>query len=269
MGRKAESYILMRIRNIRFATVTRIRAHISSALLFVAMGAAALAQSALPDAPSETQHRNIIRDIAVDQKTIWTAPAHIQKSDLKWIVPLGAGTAVLIATDRQSSGALGSSETRQDISDGISHLGAAYSTFGASGIMWAVGRWNHKERLQRTGYESLEALSDSSIVVLALKVATVRERPDRGDGDGSFWESGSSFPSGHAILSWTMASVVAHEYRSPWIQAAAYGTAGAVSAARFTGKNHYASDLVIGSTLGYLVGRFVVHRHHEDTVQTP
>jgi len=102
-----------------------------------------------------------------------------------------------------------------------------------------------------------------------LKVATNRQRPESGDHDGAFWEGGKSFPSGHAISSWTMASVVAHEYRSPWIEVAAYGTASAVSVARFTGKNHFASDVLVGSTLGYLIGRFVVHRHREDTVPSP
>jgi hypothetical protein len=243
----------------------RIRNHILSVLV-LGLGNASFAQAVLPDPPSQSQSRNIIRDIVVDQKTIWTAPAHVRKSDLKWILPLGAATAALIATDRRSSGALGPSETRQDISDGISHLGAPYSTYGASGLMWAVGRLNHRERMQRAGYESVEALTDSSIVILALKVVTNRQRPLSDDHDGAFWEGGKSFPSGHAIMSWTMASVVAHEYHSRWMAAAAYGTAGAVSAARFTGKNHFASDLVIGSTLGYLMGRFVVHRHHEDTV---
>ncbi len=263
------SYIPVRIRNIRIGTAMRVRIYIPSALLALSLGGASFAQGVLPEAPSQTQSHNIVRDIAVDQKTIWTAPAHVHKSDLKWILPMGAATAALIATDRRSSGALGPSEIRQDISDGISHLGASYSTFGASGIMWAVGRWNHKERLQRTGYESLEALTDSSIVVLAVKAATNRQRPTSDDHDGAFWEGGKSFPSGHAIMSWTMASVVAHEYHSRWIEAAAYGTAGAVSAARFTGKNHFASDLVIGSTFGYLIGRFVVHRHREDTASTP
>ena len=242
---------------------------ISSLSLVLALGSATFAQSVIPQAPSQEYGHNIIRDIAVDQKTIWTAPAHVRKKDLKWILPLGGATAALIATDRQSSGALGPSETRQDVSDAISHLGAAYSTFGASGIMWAAGRWNHKERLQRTGYESIEALTDSSVVALVLKAATNRQRPGSADHDGAFWEGGKSFPSGHAIMSWTMASVVAHEYRSRWIEAAAYGTAGAVSVARFTGKNHFASDVLVGSALGYLVGRYVVHRHHADTVPSP
>ena len=262
------SYILVRFRNIRVGTVMRIR-NISPLLLSLTLGCTTLAQTVLPEAPSQTQDHNIVRDIAIDQKTVWTAPAHVHKSDLKWILPLGAATAALIATDRHSSGALGPSEIRQDISDGVSHLGAPYSTFGASGLMWAVGRWNHKERLQRTGHESVEALTDSSVVILALKAATNRQRPLSDDHDGAFWEGGKSFPSGHAVSSWTMASVVAHEYRSPWIEVAAYGTASAVSVARFTGKNHFASDVLVGSAVGYLIGRFVVHRHHEDTAHSP
>jgi len=247
----------------------RLRDHILSAVIALSLCGASFAQSALPDTPSHTQYHNIVRDIAVDQKTISTAPGHIHKNDLKWIIPISGATAALIATDRRSSGALGPSSTRQHVSDDVSQLGATYSTFGAAGIMWAVGRWNRKDRLQRTGYEGVEALTDSSIVVLALKAATNRQRPGSGDHDGAFWEGGKSFPSGHAIMSWTMASVVAHEYRSRWIQAAAFGTAGAVSAARFTGKNHFASDALVGSTIGYLVGRYVVHRHLQEVSQNP
>src|SRR5262249_61019831 len=107
-----------------------------------------------------------------------------------------------------------------------------------------------------------EALIHSAIVVTGLKLATGRKRPDQGRGDGRFWGGGTSFPSGHAIGIWSLATVLAEEYRDrPAWRIGAYGLATVGSLSRVTGRNHFPSDVLIGSTLGYLIGRYVV-RHH-------
>ena len=60
-----------------------------------------------------------------------------------------------------------------------------------------------------------------------------------------------------------MATVVAHEYHdNRAVQVAAYGLATAVSVSRFTGRNHYISDVLVGSALGYGIGRYVYRTHH-------
>jgi membrane-associated phospholipid phosphatase len=41
-----------------------------------------------------------------------------------------------------------------------------------------------------------------------------------------------------------------------------YGLATAVSFTRMSGQRHYASDVLIGSAIGYLIGKFVT-RHHD------
>ena len=41
---------------------------------------------------------------------------------------------------------------------------------------------------------------------------TKRERPYTGNGKGSFFYGGDSFPSDTAAVSWATASVIAHEY---------------------------------------------------------
>jgi len=40
-----------------------------------------------------------------------------------------------------------------------------------------------------------------------------------------------------------------------------YGTATAVSVTRFTGGVHFSSDVVVGSVLGYLIGRHIFRVH--------
>lgn len=79
-------------------------------------------------------------------------------------------------------------------------------------------------------------------------------------GKGHFFQTSgvdNSFPSGHTILTWTAASTVAHEYPKPWVEWLTHGTAVVVSVTRFTSLQHFPSDMVVGSALGYLVGRHI------------
>lgn len=109
---------------------------------------------------------------------------------------------------------------------------------------------------------------DSLLVVEALKLATNRERPNEGNGQGGFWPHGTrsyeldgSFPSGHAAESFALARVIASEYPKKPVQIAAYAFALAISASRVTARQHFPSDVLVGGTFGYLIGGYVV-RHH-------
>jgi membrane-associated phospholipid phosphatase len=108
-----------------------------------------------------------------------------------------------------------------------------------------------------------EALINSGIVAAVLKSSTQRRRPRAGEERGEFFEGGLSFPSGHTIAVWSLATVVANEYRDKHlVQIGAYGLAAAVSVSRFTGRNHFLSDVLVGSAIGYGIGRYVYRTHH-------
>src|SRR5207245_6205405 len=74
---------------------------------------------------------------------------------------------------------------------------------------------------------------------------------------------GNSFASEHSALAWSIASVLAHEYPGPFSKLAAYGLASAVTLTRVTSKQHFASDAVVGSALGWYFGRQVYRAHHD------
>jgi hypothetical protein len=56
-----------------------------------------------------------------------------------------------------------------------------------------------------------------------------------------------------------MATVIAHEYPKPWVEALAYGATAAVGGGRFLGRDHWASDVFAGSALGYFIGSHIFH----------
>jgi membrane-associated phospholipid phosphatase len=178
---------------------------------------------------------------------------------------------VLFATDRQTAGELaepGDHHSRLKLSADISKGGAFYTTTGIAGAFYLVGRASHNKRARETGILGFEALIDSGIVTSAIKLASQRPRPTVDDASGEFFDKGSSFPSGHAASVWSLATVIAHEYgrHRPLVQIAAYGAATAVSLARFTGQNHFLSDVLIGSAIGYGIGRYVYRTNHDRTL---
>lgn len=92
----------------------------------------------------------------------------------------------------------------------------------------------------------------------AFKVVSNRVRPDRFRAQGNFWDAGGrSFASGHAAISFAVASVLAKHTNNRWKKIALYGLAGAVSFARFPAKKHFLSDILVGSTIGYVTGTYI------------
>jgi membrane-associated phospholipid phosphatase len=218
--------------------------------------------------PTPTLERRFFRNVLRDQGAIWTSPFHMGHGDAKWLAPLGVGAAVFFATDRRTAGEMiegSDNSTRLRISRDISQAGNLYTTGGAAAAFYLIGRASHNARARETGLLAGEALVDSSLVVEALKAVSRRQRPPTDHASGEFFEGGTSFPSGHAISAWSFASVVAEEYgqHRPLVRFGLYSLAAAVSFSRFTGRNHFLSDTLVGSALGYGIGHYVYRKHHD------
>jgi membrane-associated phospholipid phosphatase len=98
-----------------------------------------------------------------------------------------------------------------------------------------------------------------------MKLISFRERPTVDNAKGKFFQSSvgvdSSFPSMHSVIAWSSATVIASEYNGPLTQVAAYGLATGVSLTRVLSRQHFPSDVLVGSAVGWLIGRYVVHKH--------
>ncbi|MGA9769984.1 MAG: phosphatase PAP2 family protein [Blastocatellia bacterium] len=211
--------------------------------------------------------RQFLRNILRDQRAIWTSPFHLSGQDACWLVPLGLGTAALIGTDHRTAKQLGDNVTRLSISRHISRIGVGYTAAGIAGGFYLVGRLTKNEKARETGILSAEAFIDGVIVSQVLKTVTQRPRPIKDDGSGEFFAGGTSFPSGHSITAWALAAVVANEYHDHrLVQIGAYSLAALVSMSRFTGRNHFLSDVLVGSVIGYGIGRHVYRAHHDPNV---
>lgn len=220
------------------------------------------APSATPS-PTPKKERRFFADIVRDQRAIWTSPFHLARGDAKWLAPLGISTAALIASD-QETGELSDNRGRISVSKDISFAGSIYSTGSVAAAFYLIGRATVNERARETGLLGGEALINSAVVFSVLKNVTQRPRPTRDGAHAEFFDGGHSFPSGHAASAWALATVIANEYHDrSAVQIGAYGLAVAVSVSRYTGRNHFLSDVLVGSAIGYGIGRYVYKTHHD------
>jgi hypothetical protein len=205
---------------------------------------------------------HLLRDLVDDQKTIWTSPTHLRLVDADWLVPLGGALGAMLATDRETSKHLSNSPNRIKYSKDVANYGVG-SLVAVGGGLYLWGQVTHDDHKRETGLLAGEAAINSLAVTYAVKYAFGRERPLEDNYRGRFWQGGVSFPSEHSAAAWSIASVIAHEYPSPLTTFLSYGLAAAVSASRVTGKQHFPSDALLGSAIGWFVGQ-EVYRHHHD-----
>jgi membrane-associated phospholipid phosphatase len=245
-------------------SISLFRISVPAFIFAVCLSASAQTPSPTPVAsPTPTLEHEFFKNVVADQKAIWTAPFHLHERDGRWLAPIGLGAAALIATDQRTGDEMAESTGQLNASRIVSYAGSAYGVGAVAGAFYLAGRAGHDARARETGVLGAEALLDSAVVVTALKEITQRTRPSGGRSRSDFFDGGSSFPSGHSIEAWSLAAVIANEYHGHLgVQIAAYGIASAVSVARFTGEKHYLSDVLVGSAMGYGIGRYVYRTHH-------
>lgn len=231
-------------------------------------------QPGLPDAPQPQKAdpdaatvRNTPRNILKDQEAIWTSPAHLNASNALGPVALVLATTVVVTTDHQVMS--------DHFLDTNLNNDASTASNGLTGLMvaapvafFALGKMGHADQATETGILGGEAMADSLAVDYAMKAITMRERPTLDGAKGKFFKSSvgidSSFPSTHAIVAWSSAAVIASEYPGVLTQIAAYGFATGVSVTRVLARQHFPSDVLVGSAVGWMIGRYIYHRHHRD-----
>ncbi len=201
-----------------------------------------------------------VKHLVGDQKQFWTSPARFRTKDLKWILPAAGITAAFIASDSWWSRQVNPSHMQTSLH--ISDYGA-YSMIGLTGASFLFGHMTHDDHLQEAGLLTGEAAINATGVAYLFKEMTQRQRPLQDSGNGDFFKGGSSFPSEHSAIAWSVASVWAHEYPGWLSQTAAYGLATAITITRVTAKQHFPSDVIVGSALGWYFGRQVYRAHHD------
>jgi hypothetical protein len=168
----------------------------------------------------------------------------------------GAASAIMHngGLDRRIADHFDEHDTFDNFSDeALNVAGSPITHFGATAIWYVVSAENQDDRNKQCAITMLSALTINGAVTGGLKMIRQNDQPD-----GQIW----AWPSGHTSSSVTVASVL-HEFYGLKVGIPAYIGAGLVGWRMMDDGDHWASDILFGAMLGWVVGHTVA-RHHED-----
>jgi membrane-associated phospholipid phosphatase len=238
------------------------------------------AQPPVASEPAPTNTNPIERDVSFrklplnflhDQRDIWLFPVQLAKGR-HWLPTalVVGGTAALIASDPQVMPHFRQTDNFHDFNRAFSSTTTGAMIAGVPAAVYAIGLIRKNAYDQKTALLAGEALIDDEVVMVAIKAITRRQRPTElapnasysdtfFNSNGSIFGKGTSFPSGHAMMAFSVATVLAHRYHQHrWVPYLAYGAAAAICFTRVTNGSHFPSDVFLGAALGYGIARFAV-----------
>ncbi|HKD08570.1 MAG TPA: phosphatase PAP2 family protein [Bryobacteraceae bacterium] len=215
----------------------------------------------------------LLPNLLDDQKYLWSFPGRLAQGQ-NWI----GTTAVLgVAGGLQALDPIAGEYFRQtatfhSFNNIFTSKATAIGTIVAPLTLYGVGLIHKDSRMQQTALFAGEAVADAEILATVMKSSTRRLRPADVPVHGNYWDTwfeshgsvlrgNGSFPSGHTIAAFSVATVVASRYRNRrWVPYVSYGLASLVGFSRLTLSSHFASDVFMGAALGYSTSRFAVLR---------
>ena len=214
-----------------------------------------------PDSPAGAEHQGLVKRsvkrIAADQKRLYLAP--FEPHNFKWDAIVLIGTGAFLAADRHIENNVSHSNfNAYQVTSNIALAGLASSLAG----IYLYGFKTEHRHARETGELELETLINTFLIYTPMQLIAGRQRPDEGNNHGDFLKHhalNTSFPGGHAMFTWAMASVLADEYPKPWARVLSYGAAFTVTFTRFMARDHWSSDMFLGMGLGLAIAENTFH----------
>jgi membrane-associated phospholipid phosphatase len=227
---------------------------------------------ATPATDRDVSERIVFLNILHDQKDLWLFPTKLSHENhwLPTIVVVGA-TAGLMTADAHDAPYFRRTQSFGGFNKVFSGNITNSEILIAPASFYLVGLLDKDAYTRKTGLLAGEALADVTVLELVMKGVTRRLRPSDIAPNGNFSDTffkanksplSSSFPSGHAISAFAVATIIASRYgkRHRWVPFVAYGAAAVIGFSRVTTQAHFPSDAFLGAALGFAVAQFDVLR---------
>ena len=166
----------------------------------------------------------LLPNLLNDQERIWTFPARlVNRQDWIPTTAIVGTTAALWTFDPTEASYFRRTPTFNGFNNIFTGKATAIGTIAAPASLYAIGLIRKDSKMQHTALLAGEAVVDAEVVTTVLKDATKRVRPAaiRPTGNyydswfessGSFLRGNGSFPSGHTIAAFSVATIVARRY---------------------------------------------------------
>jgi len=219
----------------------------------------------------QNKETNIIKIIGSDFKTsfgdgisLYSSPFRFSGSD--WLktggVMLAAGAFMNFDKDIRKEFSKVHTSTKDKIADIGNGYGNAFAPVILGGGIYSYGLIFKDDYVRETGRMVIEAVVFAGIFTDVSKVIIGRSRPytERGPYFYKMFTFNSDFlslPSGHSTVAFAASTVLANRIKNIYASIGLYSLSFLTAASRIYSDDHWTSDIVIGSAIGYFVGDFI------------
>lgn len=189
----------------------------------------------------------------------FTQPLRWQSDDFLTAGGIVAGTSILYLADNEAQDFFLRQE--KDIPNVVQdfgwYFGSPQNFFIISAGIYGFGLITTNEKVRRTGVLIISSAVTSGLISSLTKTVVGRSRPNNGNFDHfepfSSEAGFHSFPSGHSVLSFTMAHAIAKQFENIWIKAGIYAIGSIAPISRLWANAHWVSDVGFGIALSIVV----------------
>ena len=239
------------------------RKYIFSVLIIILICNNSISQDLIQTQKKETTW-NLLKE---DSKTIfggikhaYSRPFHWKKDNWLTFGGIAAGTALMYIYDEQTSEFFINQEEKapQMLKEIGWYYGSPQNFFMISAGIYGYGLFAKNEKFRNTGVLIISSAVATGFIQTISKNAFGRARPSQGVGSREYKfmskESGyHSFPSGHAILSFTASHAIAKQFKNMWVKSGIYAVGLIAPMSRLWEGAHWLTDITLGMVISIVV----------------
>jgi len=201
----------------------------------------------------------------------FSTPFHFKTKDVIITASVLSTTALLFTVDDELRTYFHkqNSSFNDNLKNVGNYYGSVYTSLLAGSGFYTAGLFSGNEYIRTTGRMVFESFVISGLITLTIKSVLGRHRPYTEDGSTKF--EGPTFnsdyfslPSGHATAAFALSTTLANRFHNIYASIGLYTLAGISSFARIYDDEHWASDVFLGSAIGYFVADFISGKKNND-----
>ena len=190
----------------------------------------------------------------------FTRPLHWKKKDLTTLGTILGGTLALSFIDKEADRYFRGieSDVPSTLREAGFYIGKPQNYFAATAGIYGFGLLTKNEKVRKTGILIISASITTGVFQSIAKSAVGRARPTENIGNSSFKPFTDiagyhSFPSGHTILSVTMAHAIAKQFENGWTKAGIYTLGSIAPISRMLNGSHWITDVAFSTALSIII----------------
>lgn len=214
-----------------------------------------------------------LKNIFNTSKEYFVSPFHFTSNDYKTIAVVSSSAAISFLIDDEikkfSQKNFDSSNILLTKFDSYYHLEFMSATILG---LYFFGNLSDNNKVKQLSVNLLTSSFLTGITTFGLKTLFSRSRPYAADNQYEFnWfefeDKFLSFPSGHTSLAFSFSTIMAEQNKTLLWKSFWFSAATLVGISRIYNNQHWFSDVLLGTVIGYITAKFVLEHNNTNSSQ--